>query len=87
MSTVVLNPADIRYVTTTDGEPSDVIIPFELWKTILRQLDAREDDGMLKPEVKERLLRQLVELKAGTAELVSFDDVLQQLSVDASELN
>ena len=57
---------NIRYVTNEKGEKTDVLIPLELWKTIVVQLSESEEIEDSREEILNDLKQSLLDGKIGT---------------------
>ena len=55
----------IRYVTNEKGEKTDVLIPLELWKTIVVQLSESEEIEDSREEILNNLKQSLLDGKIG----------------------
>ncbi|CCQ54520.1 hypothetical protein CWATWH0003_3710 [Crocosphaera watsonii WH 0003] len=56
---------NIRYVTNEKGEKTDVLIPLELWKTIVVQLSESEEIEDSREEILNDLKQSLLDGKIG----------------------
>ncbi|NET00064.1 MAG: hypothetical protein F6K61_05685 [Sphaerospermopsis sp. SIO1G1] len=56
---------NIRYVTNEKGETTDVLIPLELWETIIVQLSETEEIEDSREEILNDLKQSLLDGKAG----------------------
>ncbi len=56
---------NIRYVTNEKGEKTDVLIPLELWKTIVVQLSESEEIEDSREEILNNLKQSLLDGKIG----------------------
>ena len=56
---------NIRYVTNEKGEKTDVLIPLELWKTIVIQLSENEEIKDSREEILNDLKESLLDGKIG----------------------
>lgn len=56
---------NIRYVTNEKGEKTDVLIPLELWRTIVLQLSKSEEIEDSREEILNDLKQSLLDGKIG----------------------
>ncbi|CCQ64458.1 hypothetical protein [Crocosphaera watsonii] len=56
---------NIRYVTNEKGEKTDVLIPLELWRTIVLQLSESEEIEDSREEILNDLKQSLLDGKIG----------------------
>ena len=56
---------NIRYITNEKGEKTDVLIPLELWETIIFQLSETEEIEDSREEIFNDLKQSLLDGKAG----------------------
>ncbi|NET74331.1 MAG: hypothetical protein F6K62_26495 [Sphaerospermopsis sp. SIO1G2] len=56
---------NIRYVTNEKGETTDVLIPLELWETIIVQLSETEEIEDSREEILNDLKQSLLDGKTG----------------------
>lgn len=56
---------NVRYVTNEKGEKTDVLIPLELWKTIVVQLSESEEIEDSREEILNDLKQSLLDGKIG----------------------
>jgi hypothetical protein len=48
MQTLTYKPQDIKYITDTKGKRQEVVVPFNVWKSIIEELEAlREKQQIL----------------------------------------
>ncbi|MGB5593347.1 MAG: hypothetical protein WBM32_05810 [Crocosphaera sp.] len=56
---------NIRYVTNEEGEKTDVLIPLDLWKTIVLQLTNKEEIEDSREEILNDLKQSILDGKKG----------------------
>ncbi len=71
----------VRYVVDSAGQKTDAIIPLAAWEALLgawqralRQIEDKEDIALLETWLKKR--------EAGEAEMISLDELEQELTAD-----
>ena len=71
----------VRFVTDSNGEKTDVLIPMEAWKVLLahwkqliNDLEDQEDYAILQEWLEERA--------AGQADMISLEDLERKLEAD-----
>lgn len=57
------NRTQVRYVTNADGQPTDVLVPFDLWQQMLSSLQDSES-GLAWVDEHEPITQLLADLKS-----------------------